>query len=126
VLPIELLVLGNLLSLVLIRLFKAVKGADMIIKMLPAVSNLSQWYLLHSNSFAFSLSKHPFNHLRMETAVPGLLLYPDFITGSMEDELIKEIDRQTWVVDYNRRLHSGHSQHLEIEKASSIKYFEEH
>ena len=40
----------------------------------------------------------------METAVPGLLLFHDFINSAMEDELIKEIDAQTWVVDYERRL----------------------
>lgn len=50
----------------------------------------------------------------METAVPGLLLYHDFISESMEDELIKEIDRQTWVVDYNRRLqYYGYRNELE-------------
>jgi alkylated DNA repair dioxygenase AlkB len=40
----------------------------------------------------------------METAVPGLYLYPDFISKEMEDELLKEIERQTWMVDYSRRL----------------------
>jgi alkylated DNA repair protein alkB family protein 8 len=45
-----------------------------------------------------------FNYWNMETAVPGLLLYPDFISTSMEEELIHEIDSQTWVVDYDRRL----------------------
>jgi alkylated DNA repair protein alkB family protein 8 len=40
----------------------------------------------------------------METTVPGLLLYHDFVSKSMEEELINEIDSQTWVVDYNRRL----------------------
>ena len=38
------------------------------------------------------------------TAVPGLFLYHDFISESMEQELMAEIDSQTWVVDYNRRL----------------------
>lgn len=50
----------------------------------------------------------------METAVPGLLLYPDFISESMEVELIREIDAQTWVVDYNRRLqYYGYRNELE-------------
>lgn len=50
----------------------------------------------------------------METAVPGLLLYHDFISKSMEDELIKEIDSQVWVVDYNRRLqYYGYRNELE-------------
>ena len=40
----------------------------------------------------------------METAVPGLYLYPDFISKETEDELLKEIERQTWMVDYSRRL----------------------
>ena len=40
----------------------------------------------------------------METTLPGLLLYPDFIDQSMEDKLISEIDSQIWVVDYDRRL----------------------
>lgn len=50
----------------------------------------------------------------METAVPGLLLYPDFISESIEAELINEIDRQIWVVDYNRRLqYYGYRNELE-------------
>ncbi|MCC9168798.1 alpha-ketoglutarate-dependent dioxygenase AlkB [Pontibacter harenae] len=50
----------------------------------------------------------------METAVPGLLLYHDFISKSMEDELINEIDSQIWVVDYNRRLqYYGYRNELE-------------
>ena len=50
----------------------------------------------------------------METPVPGLLLYPDFISESMETELIQEIDRQTWVVDYDRRLqYYGYRNELE-------------
>jgi alkylated DNA repair protein alkB family protein 8 len=50
----------------------------------------------------------------METAVPGLLLYHDFIPKSMEEELISEIDSQTWVVDYNRRLqYYGYRNELE-------------
>jgi alkylated DNA repair protein alkB family protein 8 len=50
----------------------------------------------------------------METAVPGLLLYPDFISKEVEDELINEIDSQTWVIDYNRRLqYYGYRNELE-------------
>jgi alkylated DNA repair protein alkB family protein 8 len=50
----------------------------------------------------------------METTVPGLLLHHDFISESMEDELINEIDSQTWVVDYNRRLqYYGYRNELE-------------
>jgi alkylated DNA repair protein alkB family protein 8 len=50
----------------------------------------------------------------METAVPGLHIYHEFISKSMEDELIKEIDSQTWVVDYNRRLqYYGYRNELE-------------
>jgi len=40
----------------------------------------------------------------METAVPGLFLYPDFITQEREKQLINEIDSQIWMVDYSRRL----------------------
>ena len=40
----------------------------------------------------------------METTVPGFILHRDFITSSMEDELVNEIDNQKWVVDYDRRL----------------------
>ena len=40
----------------------------------------------------------------METAVPGLFLYPDFISAGAEEELLKEIDEQLWMVDYARRL----------------------
>ncbi|MDQ3277652.1 MAG: alpha-ketoglutarate-dependent dioxygenase AlkB [Bacteroidota bacterium] len=50
----------------------------------------------------------------METAVPGLLLYHDFISKSMEEELINEIDSQKWVVDYDRRLqYYGYRNELE-------------
>ncbi len=50
----------------------------------------------------------------METPVPGLLLYPDFISEAMESELIQEIDHQTWVVDYDRRLqYYGYRNELE-------------
>jgi len=42
--------------------------------------------------------------MTMETAVPGLFLYPDFIDEVKEKELLKEIDSQVWVVDYQRRL----------------------
>ena len=40
----------------------------------------------------------------METAVPGLFLYPDFIEEAAEEQLLNEIDSQTWIVDYLRRL----------------------
>ncbi len=40
----------------------------------------------------------------METALPGLFLYPDFIDEAREKLLLNEIDRQTWIVDYVRRL----------------------
>jgi alkylated DNA repair dioxygenase AlkB len=40
----------------------------------------------------------------METALPGLFLYPDFIDEEKEKQLLNEIDSQTWIVDYLRRL----------------------
>jgi alkylated DNA repair dioxygenase AlkB len=40
----------------------------------------------------------------METAVPGLFLYPNFIDEAKEAQLLNEIDNQTWIVDYLRRL----------------------
>ncbi|QJD96528.1 alpha-ketoglutarate-dependent dioxygenase AlkB [Mucilaginibacter robiniae] len=40
----------------------------------------------------------------METALPGLYLYPDFIDETREQQLLSEIDSQTWIVDYLRRL----------------------
>lgn len=50
----------------------------------------------------------------METAVPGLKLYLDFINESLEKELMAEIDAQPWVVDYNRRLqYYGYRNELE-------------
>src|SRR5690606_16691954 len=50
----------------------------------------------------------------METTVPGLLLYRDFITESLEKELMAEIDAQPWVVDYDRRLqYYGYRNELE-------------
>ncbi len=46
--------------------------------------------------------------------VPGLLLIKDFITESMESDLINEIEAQTWVVDYDRRLqYYGYRNELE-------------
>lgn len=50
----------------------------------------------------------------METSVPGLLVYYDFINESMEAELINETDSQPWVVDYDRRLqYYGYRNELE-------------
>ncbi|WP_158828496.1 alpha-ketoglutarate-dependent dioxygenase AlkB [Mucilaginibacter lacusdianchii] len=50
----------------------------------------------------------------METAVPGLFLYPDFIDEATELQLLKEIDSQTWIVDYLRRLqYYGYRNELE-------------
>jgi alkylated DNA repair dioxygenase AlkB len=50
----------------------------------------------------------------METAVPGLLLYPNFIDEAREKQLIQEIDSQIWVVDYLRRLqYYGYRNELE-------------
>lgn len=50
----------------------------------------------------------------METSVPGLYLYRDFISASLEEELLKEIDAQPWVVDYDRRLqYYGYRNELE-------------
>ncbi|RYD78253.1 MAG: alpha-ketoglutarate-dependent dioxygenase AlkB [Sphingobacteriales bacterium] len=40
----------------------------------------------------------------METAVPGLYIYPNFIDEELEEKLMAEIDSQTWMVDYLRRL----------------------
>jgi alkylated DNA repair dioxygenase AlkB len=40
----------------------------------------------------------------METALPGLFLYPDFIDETREKQLLDEIDSQIWIVDYLRRL----------------------
>jgi alkylated DNA repair dioxygenase AlkB len=40
----------------------------------------------------------------METKVPGLFIYPDFIDSAKEVELLHEIDTNTWMVDYLRRL----------------------
>ena len=50
----------------------------------------------------------------MKKILPGLLLYPDFISKPMEDKLIKEIDSQIWIVDYDRRLqYFGYRNELE-------------
>lgn len=50
----------------------------------------------------------------METAVPGLLLYPDYINESIEAEMLHEIDHQIWIVDYDRRLqYYGYRNELE-------------
>ena len=50
----------------------------------------------------------------METAVPGLFLFPDFINEAKEQQLLNEIDDQTWIVDYSRRLqYYGYRNELE-------------
>ena len=50
----------------------------------------------------------------METTLPGLTVYPGYISKSMEEKLIAEIDRQVWVVDYDRRLqYYGYRNELE-------------
>jgi alkylated DNA repair dioxygenase AlkB len=54
------------------------------------------------------------NLQHMENAVPGLLVYRDFINTAMEEKLINEIDAQPWVVDYDRRLqYYGYRNELE-------------
>lgn len=55
----------------------------------------------------------------METGVPGLLVIPDFIDPSMEAALMQEIDSQTWVVDYDRRL-QYYGYRNELEKPYSL------
>jgi alkylated DNA repair dioxygenase AlkB len=50
----------------------------------------------------------------METALPGLFLYPDFIDEAREQQLLNEIDSQTWIIDYLRRLqYYGYRNELE-------------
>jgi alkylated DNA repair dioxygenase AlkB len=50
----------------------------------------------------------------METALPGLFLYPDFIDEARETQLLHEIDSQIWIVDYLRRLqYYGYRNELE-------------
>lgn len=50
----------------------------------------------------------------METALPGLFLYPDFIDEAKERQLLDEIDSQIWIVDYLRRLqYYGYRNELE-------------
>lgn len=36
--------------------------------------------------------------------MPGLFLYPNFISEDREGELLRELDDQVWTVDYSRRL----------------------
>lgn len=50
----------------------------------------------------------------METALPGLFIYPDLIDEARESQLLNEIDSQTWIVDYLRRLqYYGYRNELE-------------
>jgi alkylated DNA repair dioxygenase AlkB len=50
----------------------------------------------------------------METALPGLFLYPNFIDEAREIELLNEIDNRIWMVDYLRRLqYYGYRNELE-------------
>lgn len=57
---------------------------------------------------------HTHLYLKMETALPGLLLYPNFIDKALEEQLLNEIDSQTWIVDYLRRLqYYGYRNELE-------------
>lgn len=45
---------------------------------------------------------------------PGLKIYRDYISESIEDKLIREIDSQVWIVDYQRRLqYYGYRNELE-------------
>jgi alkylated DNA repair dioxygenase AlkB len=54
------------------------------------------------------------NYYKMETAVPGLFLYPNFIDEDQERQLLEEIDNQVWIVDYLRRLqYYGYRNELE-------------
>jgi alkylated DNA repair dioxygenase AlkB len=50
----------------------------------------------------------------METALPGLFIYPDLIDEARESQLLNEIDSQIWIVDYLRRLqYYGYRNELE-------------
>jgi len=50
----------------------------------------------------------------METLVPGLRIYLDFIDHEKETSLLNEIDAQIWTVDYQRRLqYYGYRNELE-------------
>ena len=50
----------------------------------------------------------------METAVPGLFLYPNFIDAIREQQLLEEIEQQQWTIDYTRRLqYYGYRNELE-------------
>lgn len=50
----------------------------------------------------------------METSIPGLYLFPDFIDEELEKQLLTEIDNQIWAVDYSRRLqYYGYRNELE-------------
>jgi hypothetical protein len=40
----------------------------------------------------------------METALPGFYLYTNLIDETFEQQLLAEIDSQTWIVDYARHL----------------------
>jgi alkylated DNA repair dioxygenase AlkB len=51
---------------------------------------------------------------KMETALPGFFIYPDLIDEAREKILLDEIDGQTWIVDYLRRLqYYGYRNELE-------------
>jgi alkylated DNA repair dioxygenase AlkB len=50
----------------------------------------------------------------METALPGFYLYTNLIDETFEQQLLAEIDSQTWIVDYARRLqYYGYRNELE-------------
>jgi hypothetical protein len=50
----------------------------------------------------------------METALPGFYLYTDLIDETFEQQLLAEIDSQTWIVDYARHLqYYGYRNELE-------------
>ena len=64
--------------------------------------------------FVSRLCRASYKHSNMETSVPGLYLYRDFISESLEEELMKEIDNQPWITDYARRLqYYGYRNELE-------------
>lgn len=58
--------------------------------------------------------KQATTYMKSDLLIPGFRLYPDFITESIEEDLIHEIDSQLWIVDYDRRLqYYGYRNELE-------------
>ncbi|MGL5784827.1 MAG: alpha-ketoglutarate-dependent dioxygenase AlkB [Alphaproteobacteria bacterium] len=66
---------------------------------------------------------NPFNLFEPTLSVPGLSYLPCFITPDQENELIEEIDSQTWILELKRRVqHYGYVYDYKSRRLDSSQY----